>query len=93
VARDAAAAARLGFAAKLCIHPAQVETVDQAFRPPPAQLAWAREVLAAVESRAAALQVRGRMVDAPVVASAHAVLARSGQSSPAPGSTRQETIS
>ena len=76
VAIDARAAAMLGFTAKLCIHPAQLDPVNKAFRPSEKQLSWAREVLAAVESGAGAVQVRGRMVDAPVVASALAILAR-----------------
>jgi citrate lyase subunit beta/citryl-CoA lyase len=73
---DTRAAVALGFAAKLCIHPAQVAPVNAAFEPSPEQLAWAREVLAAVESQAGvgAVQVRGRMVDAPVVASARHIL-------------------
>lgn len=76
VSTDAQAAARLGFAGKLCIHPAQVTPVNDAFRPSEEQLAWAREVLAAAESGAGALQVRGRMVDAPVIASARAILGK-----------------
>lgn len=78
VAGDAQAAAKLGFAGKLCIHPAQVDRVTQAFRPTRQQLEWAREVMAAVAegAGAGAVQVRGRMVDAPVVAWAKAVLER-----------------
>ena len=77
VSTDAQAAARLGFAGKLCIHPAQLGAVNAAFRPTEDQLTWAREVLAAAESGAGALQLRGQMVDAPVVASARAILGRS----------------
>ena len=77
VSTDALAAARLGFAGKLCIHPAQLGAVNAAFRPTEDQLTWAREVLAAAESGAGALQLRGQMVDAPVVASARAILGRS----------------
>lgn len=77
VSEDARDAAALGFAAKLCIHPAQLEGVNEAFRPSPDQVAWAREVLAAVEAGAGAVQVRGRMVDAPVVSSARRILDRS----------------
>ena len=76
VSKDAQAAARLGFAGKLCIHPAQLGTVNVAFRPTEDQLTWAREVLAAAESGAGALQLRGQMIDAPVVASARAILGR-----------------
>lgn len=76
VARDAQAAARLGFAGKLCIHPAQIACVRDAFRPSEAQLEWARAVIAAGSTHAGAVQVRGQMVDAPVVVWAKAVLSR-----------------
>ena len=76
VAGDAQAAARMGFSGKLCIHPDQVPCVAAAFRPSEEQLAWAREVIAAADSGAGAMQARGRMVDAPVLASARALLAR-----------------
>lgn len=64
---------RLGFGAKLCIHPAQVEAVHQGFCPSADELAWAQRVLAAAEAAgdgpgAGALRVEGRMVDAPVLA-------------------------
>jgi citrate lyase subunit beta / citryl-CoA lyase len=77
-ADGARAAAALGFAAMLCIHPAQVDAADEAFRPTPKELAWAREVLDAVGVGAGAVQMRGRMVDAPVIASARAILDRAG---------------
>ena len=77
VSTDAQAAARLGFAGKLCIQPAQLGAVNEAFRPTEDELTWAREVLAAAESGAGASQLRGQMVDAPVVASARAILRRS----------------
>lgn len=76
VSTDAQAAAKLGFAGKLCIHPAQLPYVAAAFRSSPEQLAWANEVLAAAASGIGAQQVRGQMVDAPVLASARALLAR-----------------
>lgn len=76
VVNDAQAAARLGFAAKLCIHPGQIPFVIEAFRPSTEQLAWAREVIAASIGSSAAVQVGGQMVDAPVIASARTLLAR-----------------
>jgi citrate lyase subunit beta/citryl-CoA lyase len=44
VAEDAARARRLGFGGKLCIHPAQIPAVTQAFRPSDAETAWARQI-------------------------------------------------
>lgn len=78
VTQDAAAAARLGFNAKLCIHPAQLEPVNAAFRPSAEDTQWAREVVEA-SRKGGAVTVGGAMVDAPVVASAQQILARSAQ--------------
>ncbi len=75
VAADAQSASALGFAAKLCIHPAQLGPVRDAFRPTSEEIAWAREVVAAGAAGGAA-SVRGAMVDAPVLASARQVLER-----------------
>lgn len=45
---EAAAVRAFGFAGKLCIHPAQVPAVHDAFAPTPAETAWAERVAAAV---------------------------------------------
>lgn len=77
VALDTARARRLGFGAKLCIHPRQVAAVNQGFLPSEAELDWARRVLAAAEaSGGAAVAVDGRMVDAPVLLRAQRLLSR-----------------
>ncbi len=78
VANDASTAAKLGFNAKLCIHPAQLEPVNAAFRPSEEEVRWAREVVDASKGGGAAV-VRGAMVDAPVISSARQILARSRQ--------------
>ena len=72
---DAAYAARLGFTGKMCVHPVQVDPVNFAFEPEPAQLEWARTVLASAAG--GATKVDGHMVDAPVLARAQRLLARS----------------
>jgi citrate lyase subunit beta / citryl-CoA lyase len=75
VARDAQAARRLGFGAKLCIHPRQVAAVNAAFTPSAAELDWARRVIDAVErASGAAVAVDGKMVDRPVLMRAREVL-------------------
>jgi len=75
VARDAQAARRLGFGAKLCIHPRQVAAVNAAFTPCEAEFDWARRVIDAVErSGGAAVAVDGKMVDRPVLLRAREVL-------------------
>jgi len=62
-----------GHGAKLCIHPGQVNAVNEAFKPSSEQVAWAREVVAALNGRGVAT-VRGAMVDAPVLARAQRIL-------------------
>jgi citrate lyase subunit beta/citryl-CoA lyase len=71
---DAAYASRLGFTGKLCIHPVQVEPVNAAFMPDPAQLSWAQSVLDGAAGGAA--KVDGHMVDAPVLERARRLLGR-----------------
>jgi citrate lyase subunit beta/citryl-CoA lyase len=67
---------RLGFGAKLCIHPTQIVHVNACFRPSDEQVAWARRILEAVSlSKGSAVKVDGRMVDVPVIRKAEAILA------------------
>jgi citrate lyase subunit beta/citryl-CoA lyase len=74
---EALRARRLGFGAKLCIHPKQIAPVHQAFAPTPAQLDWAQRVLAAAEAAGgAAVALDGAMVDRPVILRAQALLAQ-----------------
>jgi len=76
LAADLAFARAFGFGAKLCIHPKQVALVHKALLPTPAEIDWAKRVLAAAEGAAGAVQVDGRMVDRPVVLKARAILDR-----------------
>ncbi|MHB9842261.1 HpcH/HpaI aldolase/citrate lyase family protein [Paraburkholderia terrae] len=78
IERDTLRARRLGFGAKLCIHPKQVAAVNAAFVPTAKDVEWARKVLAAAaESHGAAVAVDGRMVDRPVILKAQEILAES----------------
>ena len=70
---DVTAAAALGFAGKLCIHPGQVAPAAAALAPAPDEIAWAERVLAAATEDGVVL-VDGRMVDAPVVARARRIV-------------------
>jgi citrate lyase subunit beta/citryl-CoA lyase len=58
----------LGFDGKWCIHPAQIEIVNEAFSPTDEEVQWARKVVAAYEEANAAgsgsVSVDGQMVDA-----------------------------
>ena len=79
LAAYAARARRDGFTGMLAIHPAQVPVINAAFTPSEAELAWARAVVAAFAANpgAGALQLDGRMIDAPHLKAAQKLLARS----------------
>jgi citrate lyase subunit beta / citryl-CoA lyase len=70
----------LGFDGKWCIHPAQLETVNEVFSPTQKELEWARKVVAAYEEANAAgsgaISVDGQMVDAASIKMAQNTLAR-----------------
>ncbi|SAL84373.1 aldolase [Caballeronia choica] len=68
ITHDTIRAKRLGFGAKLCIHPRQVAVVNAAFIPGELGVEWARRVVeGATASQGAAVAVDGRMVDRPVI--------------------------
>jgi citrate lyase subunit beta/citryl-CoA lyase len=78
---DTLRARRLGYGGKLCIHPRQPAGVHAAFAPSEQEVAWARRVVEAdARSGGAAVQLDGRMVDAPVVLQARRTLARAQRS-------------
>jgi citrate lyase subunit beta/citryl-CoA lyase len=80
VSADMAHARSLGFAAKMCIHPAQVAAVLAALAPSAAELAWAERVLqASAAAGGAALQLDGKMVDRPVLLRAERLLDRAAR--------------
>jgi len=66
-----------GFDGASCVHPAIVPILNAAFSPGPEQVAWARRVVEAAgpEDRGA-FALDGKMIDAPVVARARAILAQ-----------------
>lgn len=77
VAADMAQARALGFGAKMCIHPAQVDAVRAALAPSADELAWAQRVLQAWQASAGgALQLDGKMIDRPVILKAERILAQ-----------------
>ena len=71
---DAGGGRDLGYQGKICIHPRQVALAHQAFTPTQAELAHAREVVAAGQAGVAV--VDGQMADEVHVRMARAVLAR-----------------
>jgi citrate lyase subunit beta/citryl-CoA lyase len=77
--REAEAARRLGYLGKSCIHPTQVPLANAVFRPSDAEIAHSLKVVEAARDASAkgigAFTVNGRMVDAPFVRRAEAILA------------------
>ena len=79
LASDARRARAFGFAGKLCIHPAQVAAVNEAFAPSAADVEWAHGVVSAAASHGGeAFSLDGRMIDLPVVLKAQMVLKQAG---------------
>ncbi|UQN05842.1 CoA ester lyase [Deinococcus sp. QL22] len=77
---DAAQGRALGYAGKLCIHPAQVALCHGTFGPTPADTARARRLLdaahAAAETGRGVMTFEGQMIDEPMLAKARALLAQ-----------------
>jgi len=74
----AARAARDGFTGMMAIHPSQVAIINVAFAPTAEQIAHARAVVAAFDANpeVGALQLDGKMIDAPHLKQARSLLAR-----------------
>ena len=79
LAAEAEDAAASGFTLKACVHPSQVAVVRKAFQADEAQVAWARQVLAATRGASGrdkgVITVDGQMIDGPLIRQAEAILA------------------
>jgi len=79
---EAKEARELGYAGKLCIHPAQVALANALFTPSEAAVERARRILAAYAAgqreHRGVINFEGQMIDAPLLVQARAVLARAG---------------
>lgn len=77
--RTARLARDLGFQGKLCIHPDQVEPINEIFTPTEKEIADARKIVDAFEaaeaSGSASIQVEGQFIDYPIVEKAKRLLA------------------
>jgi len=76
LSREATDAVASGFRATACIHPSQVATIRQAYRPDETAIAWARDVLLAAESERGVFRFDRRMIDEPVLRHARSIVAR-----------------
>lgn len=72
----------LGYRGKCCIHPSQVQVVNDVFTPTAPELAWATRVVdafaVAEKNGLAALTLDGQMIDYPVVERARRLLLQAG---------------
>ena len=80
---DAEFAKSLGFSGKACISPAHVEAVNRIFSPSEADIEYAKQVFAAIAEAKrqgkGAISLRGKMIDAPIVARARQTLEMASQ--------------
>lgn len=84
VKSDALRGKRIGFGAKLCIHPKQVAPVNECYYPNADEIAWAKRIAeAAAAAKGAAVAVDGKMVDRPVILRAEEVLREASRRNPA----------
>jgi citrate lyase subunit beta/citryl-CoA lyase len=76
--KDARRARNLGFQGKLCVHPVQVDVVNDVFSPDQAEIDVATRVLdayeAAVKEGKGVVQLDGKLVDPPVVERARQIM-------------------
>ena len=80
---QAAAARRLGYTGKTCIHPSQIDAANAAFQPSAAELEFASLVVdawrEAEQTGIGAITVKGKMIDKPFAIRAQALLAQAGR--------------
>ncbi len=76
--KDAQRARNLGFQGKLCVHPAQLEVVNDVFSPSQAEIEFAKRVIDAYERATregrGAVQVDGKLVDPPIMERARQIV-------------------
>jgi citrate lyase subunit beta/citryl-CoA lyase len=67
-----------GFTGKVAIHPDQVAVINAAFTPSVAEIAHAKQVVAAFESGVGAVSIDGKMLDVPHLKAARRILDSAG---------------
>jgi len=79
IVADAMLAKSLGFTGKVSISPRHIETINNTFSPTKAEVDYAYEVIDAInlakEQGKGAIALRGKMIDAPIVARAERTIA------------------
>ncbi len=82
LAAEVADAVASGFRATACIHPSQVSVIRDAFRPTAEEVAAAWAILEAAAGEDGVFAYQGRMIDAPLLRHAEAVLRRAAPTDP-----------
>lgn len=67
-----------GFDGATCVHPSVVPLLNAAFAPSAEERAWAERVLARAAAGEGAFQLDGKMIDAPIISRARAILSADG---------------
>lgn len=77
---DTEHAIALGFSGRSCIHPRQVDLINEAFLPSEEALSWARNVIATTNRSNGSINLLdGHIVGTPMIEQAHRLIARSNR--------------
>lgn len=73
--RDALVAKGLGFNAKACIHPNQIDSINQIFSPTEKEILKAQKIIAAYDQeKKGAFSLDGKMIDKPIIERSQKIL-------------------
>lgn len=78
---DTADGATRGWLGRVAIHPSQLAVIASAFRPEPAEVVWAEQVLEAMRDGGVTTLASGEMVDPAMIGRARSILARKNATS------------
>ncbi|MEM9055576.1 MAG: aldolase/citrate lyase family protein, partial [Pseudomonadota bacterium] len=69
-----------GFSGRACIHPSQIDVVNDVFSPSEEEVSEAKAIIAALKaSEGGAVLQKGKLVDRPIILAAQRILAKSGE--------------
>ncbi len=75
--KDSLLAKGLGFNAKACIHPNQIDTINQIFSPTKQEILKAQKIIAAYEQeKKGAFSLDGKMIDKPIIERSMKIIAK-----------------
>lgn len=80
LAADTERGRAIGFVGRIAVHPSQLDVIRSAFLPTEEEVAWARQVVAALQGAGVTTLPSGEMVDRAMLPRATAILERAGSS-------------